>query len=121
MARRFGIITNVAGLQCGITVNSVSRGDSVEVAEARDEKGRVTDLKAYSRGENVSIQGVVDDEKGEIVKSGSKLTLEGKDYLVESVDKPEQHTAFYEATISARTADDAVIHVYEEETTEPGA
>lgn len=115
MARRFGIITNVAGLQCGITVNSVGRGDSVEVAEARDEKGRVTDLKAFSRGDTVSIQGVVDDEKGDIVKSGSKLTLEGKEYLVESVDKPEQHTAFYEATIIARTADDAVIHVYEEE------
>ena len=26
MARKFGIITNVAGLQCGITVNSVVRG-----------------------------------------------------------------------------------------------
>lgn len=109
MARKFGIVTNLTGLQAGIVVNGITRDESAEIAEARNEKGEVTDLQAYSVGESISVQGVIDDEKGEIVKAGSKLTLAGRDYIVESVNKPETNTGFCEATINARTADSAVI------------
>ena len=108
MARKFGIVTNLTGLQAGIVVNSITRDESAEIAEARNEKGEVTDLQAYSVGESISVQGVIDDEKGEIVKAGSKLTLASRDYIVESVNKPETNTGFCEATINARTADSAV-------------
>lgn len=109
MARKFGIVTSLTGLQAGIVVNGITRDESAEIAEARNEKGEVTDLQAYSVGESISVQGVIDDEKGEIVKAGSKLTLAGRDYIVESVNKPETNTGFCEATINARTADSAVI------------
>lgn len=111
--RKFGIITDVSGLQCGITVNSITPDESAETNEARNDKGKVTDIKAYSIGYDVVIQGVVDDEKGTIVGAGSKLTVAGKDYMITGVSKPENCTAFYEATINAHTADNAVIHVYE--------
>lgn len=109
MARKFGIITSVENLQAGIVVNSITRNESAEIAEARNEKGQITDLAAYSRAESITVQGVIDDAKGTIVKAGSKLTLDAVDYIVESVDKPEVNTGFCEATINARTADGATI------------
>ena len=39
MARKFGIITSVENLQAGIVVNSITRNESAEIAEARNEKG----------------------------------------------------------------------------------
>ena len=38
MARQFGIITNLEGLQAGIVVNSLTYNESCETAEARNEK-----------------------------------------------------------------------------------
>ena len=109
MARKFGIITNVDGLSAGIVVNSISRDETAEIAEARNEKGKVTDLHAYSLGRSISVQGVIDDAKGTLVTAGSKLTLGTENFIVESVNKPETNTAFCEATINARNADSAEI------------
>lgn len=109
MARKFGIITSVENLQAGIVVNSITRNESAEIAEARNEKGQITDLAAYSRAESISVQGVIDDAKGTIVKAGSKLTLDTVDYIVESVDKPETNTGLLRGDDQRRTADGATI------------
>ena len=58
MARQFGIITTTTGIS-GIVVNSFSRNKTAEIAEARNEKGEVTDLKAYSKGETISVTGLL--------------------------------------------------------------
>lgn len=84
MARQFGIITTTTGIS-GIVVNSFSRNKTAEIAEARNEKGEVTDLKAYSKGETISVTGLLDAESITI-EPGSKLTLGEKDYIIESVD-----------------------------------
>ena len=109
MARQFGIITTTTGIS-GIVVNSLSRNKSAEIAEARNEKGEVTDLKAYSKGETISVTGLLDAESITI-EPGSKLTL-GKDYIIESVDQSETNTGYAEVTLSARTADSAQIEAY---------
>lgn len=85
--RQFGIVTSLSGLTAGIAVNSLDFDDTVETAEARNEKGKITDLAAYSEKTTVSISGVVDTAKGELVKAGSSITLGGKTYLIESVKK----------------------------------
>ena len=110
MARQFGIITTTTGIS-GIVVNSFSRNKSAEIAEARNEKGEVTDLKAYSKGETISVTGLLDAESLTI-EPGSKLTLGGKDYIIESVDQSETNTGYAEVTLSARTADSAQIEAY---------
>jgi len=110
--RFHGIITDVSGLQCGVTINSFGPSDSVESNEARNEKGLITDIWAYSVAHDISVQGVVDDEKGTLVAAGAKLTVGGRDFLITNVDKPEECTAFYEATFQLHTADNAEIHVY---------
>ena len=95
-------------------VNSFSRSQSAEIAEARNEKGEVTDLKAYSRGETISVTGLLDTESLTI-EPGSKLTLGEKDYIIESVEQSETNTGYAEITLSARTADSAQIDAYETE------
>ena len=110
MARQFGIITTTTGI-AGIVVNSFSRNKTAEIAEARNEKGEVTDLKAYSKGETISVTGLLDAESITI-EPGSKLTLGEKDYIIESVDQSETNTGYVEVTLSARTADSAQIEAY---------
>ena len=44
MARKFGIITTVTGVE-SIIIQSINKKTSVEIAEARDENGTVIDLK----------------------------------------------------------------------------
>lgn len=61
--------------------------------------------------------GVMDVSEGvELVKAGNKITLDNKDYLIESVDKTESNTDFVQVSISARTADQATIHIIDEPT-----
>ena len=73
MARKFGIITSVENLQAGIVVNGITRNESAEIAEARNEKGQITDLAAYSRAESISVQGVIDDAKGKGAPQGGRM------------------------------------------------
>lgn len=113
--RSFGIITNLQGLQGGICVNSLSFSESAEIAEARDEKGAITDLAAYSKATTVSITGVMDSAKGTLATAGSKITLGGKDYIIDSVSKNESNSAWVEVTVSARTADNAIITIVGED------
>ena len=110
--RSFGIITSTAGLQAGICVNSIDATESAEIAEARDEKGKVTDLAAFSKGTSVTISGVLDSAKGELVTGGAKITVGGKDYIVESVQKNEVNNTFVNVTVQAKTADTATITEY---------
>ena len=114
MAKQFGIITTTTGIS-GIVVNSLTRNRTAEIAEARNEKGQVTDLKAYSTGETISVTGLLDAE-ALTIEPGSKLTLGEKDYIIESVDQNETNTGYTEVTLSARTADSADIDPYAAET-----
>ena len=109
MARQWGIITNYEGLQGGIVVTSLSFNESATIAEATDSQGRVSDLAAYSRRTTLNLSGVLDTEKGDLAVAGSKLTLGGKDYIIDSVSKEESATDFIRVSISAQTADAAVI------------
>lgn len=109
--RQFGIVTSLTGLTGGIVVNSLSFNDNAQIAEARNEKGQIIDLAAYSNAKSVSIQGITDTSKGDLITAGSKITLGGKDWIVESVQKDESNTAFVSVNISARTADNAIITI----------
>lgn len=109
--RKFGIITSLAGLTGGIMVNSLSFNETAEIAEARNETGEITDYVGFSRATTVSVTGVMDTAKGDLATAGSVLTLGGKDYIIDSVSRNQNNTAFVEVTISARTADNAIITV----------
>lgn len=117
--RQFGIITSITGLQAGIMVNSLDFNEQVETAEARNEKGAITDIAGYSNSKTVSIQGVMDTAKGSVATAGSVLTLDGKQWLIDSVARRESNTGFVELTISARTADNAEIYIVDASSSAP--
>lgn len=110
MARQFGIITTVSGIT-SIVVTSYSEKQNVQIAEARDSQGKVTDLKAFSQGSTVNIKGYLEDSTT-IVQAGNTLDLNSRHYIIESVVRNEKNTAFAEVDITARTADSASAEAY---------
>ena len=112
-ARIFGITTNLSGtIGDGIIANSISFTNSVQTAEARDEKGKLLDLAAYSEGKEVSIDGLF---VGNGIAAGSKITLGDRDYLVSNTTKNETNTDFQRGSVSATGGDvSTVIHTVSE-------
>jgi hypothetical protein len=106
-ARKFGVTSNVEGLAAGLIANSLSFSKNVETAEARNEKGEIIDIAAYSKSEEVSVDGVF---VGEGIEPGTVVTIGSKQYLVSSSTKNESNTAFQEGSITARAADNATLH-----------
>lgn len=110
MARQFGIITTVSGIT-SLVVTSFSEKQNVQIAEARDSQGKITDLKAYSQGVTVNIKGYLDSASCD-VHAGDTLDLGGKSYIIETVSRNESNTAFAEVDITARAADSATAAAY---------
>ena len=119
--RKWGIITDVSNITGGILINSLSFEDSAETAEARDDKGRVVDLAAYSRQQSVTIQGLMDTAKGTLATAGSKLTLDGKDWIIESVSKQQSNQDFVRLTVTAKSSDNAIITIIGEQSSSSSA
>lgn len=109
--RKFGIITDISGLTAGVVVNSLDFSETVEVAEARNSTGEVTDLVGFSNQKSVSITGIMNAETSALAKAGSSITLDGKAWLITDVSRNETNTGFVSVTLSARTADNAEITV----------
>ena len=110
MARKFGIITTVTGAE-SIIIQSINKKTSVEIAEARDENGKVIDLKPYSKGQSVDIRALLDADSVS-TEAGQTLTVDNVDYIIESTDQAETNTGWVEVSLSARTADSASVHNY---------
>lgn len=111
MSTKFGIITSTTGMSAGITVNSLSFQDTVQQADARNEQGAITDITAYSRGQTVSVDGVLTAETSALATAGSTMTLGSVTWLITDVTRNETNTDYVQVSISARTADGAEIRV----------
>ena len=107
---KFGIITTLTGTE-DIIIQSINKKTSAEIAEARDESGRVIELKAYSQGKSVDIRALLNADKIQ-TEAGQTLTVEGQEYIIESTDQAENNTGWVEVSLSARTADSASITSY---------
>lgn len=118
-ARSFGITSSVSGLSQGLIANSLSFNESVESAQARNEKGEIIDIAAFSKQKTVDVNGVY---VGTGVQPGTIVTIGGQSYLVTSSTKSENNTTFQQGSISCRNADKATLHTLAEiqgtETTE---
>lgn len=111
MARQFGIITNTSGGVTDVVINSCEKSGSVEVAEARDEQGKVTDRKAYSKQTSYNIRGLL-NASGASIEAGDVITFGGVSYLVTNATQTESNTAYVEYAITADTADSATNEAY---------
>ena len=77
--------------------------------------------QSVEKRREITVTGVLDSAKGTLVTAGSKLTIGGKDYLVNSVQRRESNQGFVEVTLGCTGADDALIYIVGEESSAPGA
>ena len=114
MARQHGIITTITGLTGSVVLNNLTYSNAVEISEARNEKGYITDRKAYSKKTTVRGDGLLD--AGEIpvtaIDSGATITISDKEYLVESCDITESNTDYAKISFSAVRADECTVEGY---------
>ena len=70
--------------------------------EARDEKGKLLNIQAYSESSEATLNGLY---VGTGVKAGTKVTIDGKDWLVTSSSKDQTNTDFQQSSVSIRSGD----------------
>ena len=96
--RVFGVTSTLSGLGTGIIVNSMSETDAVEVAEARNEKGKILDKAAYSYSNTMSIDGLYTTGTG--TDAGDVVTVNGRQYLIDNKTHNESNQEFQTASLS---------------------
>lgn len=115
-AHMFGIVTLLSGEVTGITVSSFNQSEAAEAADVRGSDGKMVEKKAYSVSSSVALTGVIQavSSGGSMVLpgAGAKVTWGGKDYLVDSVERPQEATAFCQVTINASISDAALVTPY---------
>lgn len=114
MARQFGVIT-VGGTAAitGIVANSFEISDSIEKAQARNEVGKVTDTKAYSKGTSISVRGKLDTPRAELsVEAGQIIEIAGSTFMIDSVTVTENNTDFADVALTASNNDDSTLEAY---------
>ena len=114
--RQFGVITDLTGTTVsGCVLNNLTTGTSAQKAEARNEKGKVTDIWYYSKEKTISVRGVLDAQTLS-QEAGSAIILRGSTYGINSTSVDENHTAAASFSIDASTSDNATIHEYAADT-----
>ena len=108
--RQFGVITSIDGTTVtGCVLNQITTGTSAQKAEARDEKGKVTDTWYYSKSKTISARGVIDAQTLG-VEAGQTIVLRGTTYGINSTSVDETNTNAATFSIDASIDDDAEIH-----------
>lgn len=97
--RRFGIVNTLSGLSQGIIVNNITSNINSQIAQARDEKGKLIDIAAYDEEREFTIDGLYTNEGLDI---GTVVTVDDKNYLITSRSRTESNTSFETASLVAR-------------------
>ena len=122
-AEAFGVYTSISGLSAVMTLTGLTWSESVEIAESRKEDGKVAKRKAYSKTTTVKGDGTVntEDMPPDAITAGGKITIDGKDYLIESCDVTQSNTDFAKASFTATRKDNETIEEYDTEASTSGA
>lgn len=119
----FGVYTSISGLSAAMTLTGLTWSESVEIAESRKEDGKVAKRKAYSKTTTVKGDGTVktDDMPPDAITAGGKLTIDDKEYLVESCDVTQTNTDFAKASFTATHKDNESIEEYAADSSTSGS
>ena len=116
-AHKFGIVTLTSGDVAGVSVNSFNQTVTAETDEVRGQDGKVIEKKAYSRLYSAVVSGIIQLSEGqtpiEPPKAGNKMQLGGKDWMIDSVNMPEEATAFCNITLNISRSDEMLITPYD--------
>lgn len=96
--RKFGITTNNINGIGGIVVNNLTIDHKTEVAEARNSVGRIIDLATYSLEDQITINGMYQNE---LIRPGSVISIDQTSYIVTNSTLTEENRAFQTASLIA--------------------
>ena len=106
MALSFGVtLTGGYGV-----LQSAGKTSTAEIAEARNEVGKVTDMKAYSRTNEGTSEGIFDGDT--VADAGAELTVAGVAGLITNVSVNESNTDYKRVSVTVQTKDAAVLSAY---------
>ena len=107
MSNCFGIFTSISGVAETMKINNLRRSVSTEVAERRNEEGKVIARQVYSRKETINFDGTLSTESLEpsAIEGGGTISIGGKDYLIETCEVVESNTNFATASVTASRVD----------------
>ncbi|GEM_PF-4054117 len=110
----FGVFTSVSGVSSICKLNNLKYNESVDVAEKRDENGKVVEKKAYSRKVSVNGDGTLSTAvlTPSDVRAGKSITLDSVAYMLTSVEVSESNTDFAKFSFTAESADGGTITEY---------
>lgn len=114
MARSFGVISIISGTTTAvadIVAESVNKAVSVETATARDESGKVTDMKAYSKTTTYTINGLL-NVSTPTIEAGSVIAISGGTFLVTNAELVESNTDFVRYNLTVTVSDACVPTAY---------
>ena len=104
--REFGITSDVSGLAGGLIANNLSFTKSTETAQARNTKGQIIDIAAFSKTEEVNVDGLY---IGEGVEPGTVVSIGSSEFLVTNSTKTEANTDFQQGSFTAMRSDEAIL------------
>lgn len=108
MAKRlFGIVTDLDNKPAALLISGLTKSETAQIAEARNEQGKVDELYAYSIGKTVNFNGITSAEIP--ITAGSMITAGGQSFLVDNATQTESNTAWVDFSASAQTGDTAKI------------
>jgi hypothetical protein len=110
MARVFGVTSTVEGLTASLLQN-ITKNETTDRAEARNEVGKVTDLKAYSKTVTASAEFVI-DSTDTMPEVGTELTIGSVTGLITDKSVNENNTAYQAGTLAIETKDAAELDEY---------
>lgn len=105
---KFGVEPNeVFGL-----IQSESRNESVEVAEARDAAGKIIEQRGYSKTEERQFEALI-DANVTLPAIGTEVTVGEWSGLVTSLQKTYSNTEYAKVSVTVQKKDAAAIVGYE--------
>ena len=98
MSVTFGLAT-YKGAVSGLTLQSVTYGETASTAEAIDEDGNVEQIDYYAKKRTIQCEGNVKGDAAAFTVGG-KLTIGGVEYNIDSVSVKESVNGHKTASIS---------------------
>lgn len=100
MAIVFGL-AKYKGVVTGLSIQSVTYGETASTAEAMDEDGNIEQVDVYGKKKTIQIEGnVAADGDVTALTVGGTLTVNGSNYTIDNVSIKEANNGHKTASIS---------------------
>ena len=95
----FGL-ASYAGAVAGLSLQSVTYGESAQMAEAIGEDGEIEQVDVYAKKKTIQCEGNVKSGNSNALHVGGTLSVDGVDFTIDTVSVKETVTGHKTATIT---------------------